>query len=363
MLIYFVILVLLFFAATFSRPKNKSVFLFSLMCLILIAVFRGKWIGTDNFVYYSNFSSTTMNPSSWSKYTEFEPGYSWLMAVFKTYVENNFWIFRGISFIVYAAGVGYVINKYCKNPTLGLFFYVLFLDYTSGFNTMRQLAALGLICFTIPLLERKKNILLYEILVILITVMFHRTMVIMTTLPVFLYSTKINGLFQNKRLVISLLLGSYLFVFLSKWLYGLIPYFVQTFSFLGDRYVGYFKTSERAEETVSIISSFLNTAFAIYVVLVSPAKEKKRMLFICLVLGVLCQNILGAMSALFLRVSINLLLFRIILFANLWYSISNYKARVLFRWLVCFYGLVGFSNSMLKNFGDIVPYDLIAYPF
>lgn len=357
MTIYFIILFLLLIFSFNNRSKTLYIISFVLLCIL--GVFRGETVGTDNLIYQANFNATTMDSKSWSMYTEFEPGFAWIMAYFKTYIIDNFYVFRGVIFIVFMFGINFLIQKNCKNAILALFLFVLLLFYTGSFNIMRQYAALGLFCFILPWLTTPKKLLLYEISVLIIAFFIHRTIIIMTVLPIFLYVNVVRAFFANKRNIIITLCLSYIFVFLSDKLYILIPFLSKYFAFMGERYIGYINTSIDSEETISKLSSLFNTAFAIYVVTICPKDNRKSIYFICFILSICVANVFGAMSTLFLRISTNLALFKIILFTNMWYSVCKKSSRNYFRLLLCIYGLILFSNAMIKNFGSVVPYKFL----
>lgn len=361
MLIYFFLLFMLFIFSKQNHKTREIAYIIMFLLLLVIGVFRGENVGTDCGIYNLNFKVATMEPVTWSMYTEFEPGFAWFMAFIKTYVFDNFYFFRGIIFVIFMLGMNYIIKKYCSNELLGLFFCVLLLVFTGAFNIMRQYTALGLFCFAIPLLlaDNKKDIVIYEVIVILLTFYIHRSLIVMSILPLFICINDINSFFTNRKYVIILLCISYVFVYFSDILYGFIPFLSSHIAFLGDRYVGYVETSINAEEQISKYSSLLNTLFAIYIVIICPKDEKKGLFFICYILSLCFSNILGTMSALFIRISTNLALFKIILYTNLWYSIPNVNSKRIFRFAVCVYGLVLFTNALIKNFGSVVPYEFL----
>jgi len=359
MLIYFVLLFFLYFFANQGKKTCKNAYVVAFFVLLCIGIFRGENVGTDNGIYYDNYKVTTMNPITWSAFTEFEPGFAWFMAFVKTHIYNNFYFFRGVIFVIFMLGINYLLKRYSQNVLLGLFFLVLFLCYTGAFNIMRQYTALGLFCFVLPLLANKKNLMFYEILVVFLAFFFHRSIIVMSILPLFIYVQRINMFFTNKKYVIILLCLSYVGVFLSDKLYELIPLLSNHISFLGDRYVGYIATSIDAEEQISRLSSLLNTVFAIYIVLICPKDEKKNIFFICYILSLCFANILGSMSALFIRISSNLALFKIVLYSNMWYSVPQKGLGRYYRFFVCIYGLILFVNALIKNFGSVVPYEFL----
>lgn len=336
--------------------KQKWLFISTFIFLLFLGFFRSFEVGADNIVYSLNFSYTGMSPYTWSAFTEFESGFAWFMAFFKTYISQDYMLFMGIIFLIFMSGVYYFLKKECKYPLLALFFFVALLYYTQSFNLMRQFTALGLYCFTIPLLKEKRYVLFHILAVFLLTFFVHRSMIALIIIPI-CYYTRIHPLFyENNKIIYIILIVSYCCVFLSTILYSFIPQISNYFSFLGERYEGYINTASDAEVTISKFSAFLNTAMAIYIVKIMPQTMKKNIFFIYYIVGVVLSNTLGAFSDLFLRISTNFLLFRILIYSNLWYEIPEKKNRYIYRYIVIIYCLILFSNSMLKNFGHVVPY-------
>ena len=342
--------------------NSKKMYIFFVFLLTFIAFFRSKSVGADNFVYFLNFKNSTMNPLTWSAYTEFEPGFAWFTAFFKTYISNNYLSYMGTLFLVYMIGVNNIIKRF-ESKLLCLFFWVLFLFYTLSFNIMRQSFALGVYFLYFPLLikmeecERKRNkyFIMYLGLVLLTTFYLHRSIIIMAIIPVFIY-LKNSKIFNNKKYLLGILLASYVLVFINSLLYKLIPYIIGYFTFLGDRYVGYIATSSDAEVTISKLSSLMNVIFAMYVVKICPQEKINNYLLQTYILSVVLSNLLGSFSALFLRIALNLSFFQIFVFSYLWTNIHSFRDRLQFRFFLIIYGMIMYSNAIIKNFGLIVPY-------
>lgn len=354
MAIYFVILFATFGLRNISYRNKRFIFLLFFIFLSFIGFFRDFDVGLDNVVYEMNFSAATMDPNTWSAYTEFEPGFAFFLALFKTFVSDDYFMFNGFIFLVYMCGVCFLINKESKNVILSLFFFIILLYYTASFNIMRQCTALGLFCFTFPLLRNKKFVL-YETFVLLLTFLVHRSMIVFSILPL-CYNSKVQSIITNKKTVYILLACSYVCVFMTSYLYRFIPMLSQYVSFLGDRYVLYAKMSSQAEETISIYSSLLKTVFAIYVVHISSIRTRGSLSYFAYILGIIFSNVFGAFSSLFIRLPFNLLFLQIILFSNLWYEIPNTRKRQMFKLSVCLINFVLFTNAMIKNFDFVVPY-------
>ena len=177
----------------------------------------------------------------------------------------------------------------------------------------------------------------------------------MAIIPVFIYF-KNSKIFNNKKYLLGILLASYVLVFINSLLYKLIPYIIGYFNFLGDRYVGYIATSSDAEVTISKLSSLMNVIFAMYVVKICPQEKINNYLFQTYILSIVLSNLLGSFSDLFLRIASNLSFFQIFVFSYLWTNIHSFRDRLQFRFILIIYGMIMYSNAIIKNFGLIVPY-------
>lgn len=359
MSIYFVILFICFIAFYATKREYKNlIFGFLIFLLFLIGAFRGLDVGTDlHGSYYEKYYHISLNPASWEYGSEMEPGFCFYMAFLKKQIINSYEFFYATSFFIFMSGMIFVIRRYSTNILLCLFFFVLFLHYTWAFNAIRQAIAISLVAFTFPLLEdlKKYRIILYELLIIYLTFRWHRTCIVFVILPLF-YLPNVKTWFFNHRMLIMIIIAcSYAFVFLSSFLYKYISNVVDYVSFLGSRYEGYVNSSVDAEKTISVYTALLQTAFALYVSYVIPKKCLGNIWYILFVIGVFVSNFLGAFSALFIRVAANYLFFDMLLFSFLWYRVP-FKIQNQFRFLVIIYGLIFFSNAMLKNFNEVVPY-------
>lgn len=358
MSIYFVILFICFIAFYTTKRNRNLIFSFLTFLLIIIGAFRGLDVGTDlHGSYYEKFYHISLNPASWLYGSEMEPGFCFYMAFLKKQIIKSYEFFYATSFFIFMLGMIFVIRRYSSNKLLCLFFFILFLHYTWAFNAIRQAIAISLVAFTFPLLEdlKKYRIIIYELLIIYITFRWHRTCIIFVILPLF-YIPKVKTWFSNHRMLIMIIIAcSYAFVFLSSFLHKFAYYFVDYVSFLGSRYEGYVSSSVDTVKTRSVYTALLQTAFALYVSNVIPKKYLGNIWYILFAMGIIIMNFLGAFAALFTRVAANYLFFDMLLFSLLWYKIP-FKNKKQFRFAVIIYGLIIFSNSMLKNFGEVVPY-------
>lgn len=362
--IYFLIIFLFVIVLLIGGERSKFCYYVFLLGLTFIAFFRDQSVGGDNQVYSLNYYAADMNPLTWSAYTEFEPGFAFYLAVFKTYICNDYHLFMGSCFIIYILGVHNMLKKE-RNCFLCLFFFVAFLYYVTSFNIMRQSAAMGVFLFFLPLLtkdqslisdkKRKLRIIFYFIGVLFVTFFIHRSFVVMLILPFFIYY-KNSKFLNDKKKIIFLIIFSYLGMFVSKALYGFIPVIANYLSFLGERYVSYANQTKDAEVTISYLASFFNSLFAIYVVILYPQKKLGDIYLLSYILSIILANFLGSLDGLFIRISSNLAFFQIFVYSYLWSNIKDKRSQMIFRFIVVVYGIVLFTNAIMKDFGLIVPY-------
>ena len=320
-------------------------------------MFRDLDVGTDNVIYIKNFNSTTMNPDTWSMYTDFEPGFAFFMAFFKTYICNNYLMFMGVVFFFYFICVNIFIRKTSPNAILSLFFLLSLLFYTRSFNIMRQSLAMGLACLAVVYLINTHRYILYYCSILCISILFHKTIVIFLFVPFFMPNGITNFIFNKNIIIYALLIISFFLISHSELITQLL---LKITPILGDKYVNYANASlqiiDNTDYSISTITAGLNVLFAIYTVKITPNYLKYNVYYRLHILSVILFNFLGAASELFIRLSFNFQIFQIIYFAILWYKIPKNQSRSIYRFVVIIYGLVLFTNAMIKNYGFVVPY-------
>lgn len=361
MFIYFFLLIVSYILS-FTTKKYKNIsFAFLCVLLLFVGFFRSQSVGTDNSGYCINFQACSMNPLSWSAETEMEPGFSWFMAFFKTYICNDYEIFMGVEFLVFMAGTIFLIKKYSSNCCLSLFFLILLLYYTLSFNMMRQSCAISLSFFLFPLLlnPNKKNFLFYILGILFVSFYVHRSLFVMLLLP-FVYRTKLIMFFNKKKNVyILLLLSMFVFSFLP-FFFSFIDKLGNAFSFLGARYVAYIQTASDLDMEGRVTTSFLNvllkTLLALFVVYVTPPRMHKSPFYICFVLGVVLMNCLSGFNVTFIRLATNFMIYSIVFFPILW-NIVEKKYYIKLNIVVLLISSLFFIHSMRKGYDGVVPYE------
>lgn len=344
--IYFVIILISFFFSIISKKYDKYTFPLSFIYLGFIGFFRSSSVGADVEVYSNNFISTTSDPSTWSQYTEFEPGFSYLIVLFKTYISNDPMLFLSFVFLVTLIGFFYFIEKVSDRPIITLFLYITLAYYVISFNAMRQSFALSLLMLFIPYLFKEKKNILFIILVIIISQLIHRVLVVLILLT--LYDNKyIQSLFNKRNILISLAIAFLLFM-KKDWIVSQIGYF----DFINPRYLMHLRAIPEVE--ASPITTFSHTFFCALSVLVSY-DTKNKYLF-SYVLGIIFLNLLSAINTLFIRVADVFLILGLIYITHLWCNIPNIKIRYFYRFACICYVITYITNFIFKNFGFIVPY-------
>ena len=358
MVIYYILFFLVYILSNATnKAAKKQIFLIVFSLLTIIGVIRDVSVGNDlHGSYLANWNAATLDPNTWGVASEMEVGFMCFMAYFKNIIDD-YYVFYGVVFILTMIGYAKIFKEYSINPTLSFSFLILFLFYTTPFNAMRQSLALALTYPVIKLLLRdsKKDLFFFVIYVLFVALLFHRTIIIFLILPVVLRIKWINNLLYGKKVIIVLLV-SYTLVFASKMLLAYAPEISLVLSILGARYSEYLTVYLDIEsETISYYTALLHTLVAIYITIIYKKNKSTDIFYICLICGVIFQNTFGAFSALFMRVGHNLRFFEVILFANMWVLLP-YKKNILFKFVILIYGLIFFTNSLIKNFGEVVPY-------
>ena len=276
MFVYYLLAFSTFVLGTGFTKYRKINYACLFFLLLFLGFFRDVRTGADNVVYSANFNVITMNPNTWSVYTEFEPGFSWIMAFFKTNISSEYELFMGFVFLIFMLGINYIIKKESDNTILSLFFLIILLHYTKSFNIMRQSCALGLFCFVLPLVKKgKKELLIYILSIILITFFIHRSLIIMIV-PLFFYLKSFKFILYNRKIISTILIFSYLMIYLKEFLYSKVPLLAPYLSFLGERYTGYLYTSVNSDITISKLSSLLDVIIGLIIIQWYPKEQKEN---------------------------------------------------------------------------------------
>jgi hypothetical protein len=184
-MIYYILLITISFSYFFISTNKKGAFVQNKMkgyysfivtvLLILMAGFRGAEIGRDTDQYtllfnlIKNYNSLDVAFNS----TSMERGYVMLeYYIYQLGVDHQF--FFMICAILTLAPIGYVFNKYSKNPWIAFFLFITFPVYTTiAFTTLRQGIAIGMVMMAFHYSQKEK--LLKYLLFMLLAIAFHTT--------------------------------------------------------------------------------------------------------------------------------------------------------------------------------------------
>lgn len=356
MVIYFFLYFMLALSLLLYKNKNQEqrlayVFLF---VFVILGISRTLSVGTDNQVYSMNFNSTTNNPGTWSKYTEFEVGFNVLIVFFKNFISTDYYIFMSFLYVMWIIAY-YRYTKIFENGyLLTMFLSMGLLQFLTPYNIMRQYFALSLYSFALPLLINKK-LYAYVIACICIGFLFHRSFVVMAVVGI-LFIEKLDIIYKNKKNIIVIVFLSYFLNFFSGMLLDFFNRYIGFFDLLGDRYSGYISHAEFEDEKGSKLSALLDTIVACVAIYSLNEKSKFYKLFVIfLSCNVFIQNMLGPLFVIFLRIADNFGWMKAFIFSSIIKDKSK-KNNLVINGLIYLYCFVIFTKAILKNFGDIVPY-------
>jgi transmembrane protein EpsG len=165
-----------------NKMKGYYSFIVTLL-LILMAGFRGENIGRDTDQYTLLFNMIKKYNSLEVAFnsTTMERGYVILeYYIYQLGFDHQF--FFMICAILTLAPIGYVFNKYSKNPWIAFFLFITFPIYTTiGYSAVRQGVAIGMVMMAFHYSQKEK--LLKYLLFMLLAIAFHTTAIVF--LPIF----------------------------------------------------------------------------------------------------------------------------------------------------------------------------------
>ena len=347
MVIYIIVLTLIL-VATYAKEQegwNRIVVFF----LCFLGLFRSESVGKDVPGYLVNIHYTTWNSNTWNYYTNFEDGYNILIALWNSLFDAPM-IFLGLCNVVFVLSVNNFAKKNTENPNLFLLFLYLLGLYFQSYNIMRQYFALALILLSFAYIDIEKpttiqkTILLISILIV--GYFFHNSIFVFVVL--FVYYLLPHKFITKKAYYVILLFS--MFFFLSKnaivYLEPYMPSFI-----LNEKTTIYMHRALEGEieNVYSNYRIILDTIFVIYVVYIDKNKDVFTFL---LVMSQIVLNIISPLNPLFARVSTNFLCVSIIVLTRI------YKSNILQKNIVYSYCFIIFVNTLIKNYGNFIPYQL-----
>lgn len=330
-MIYYILLLLALFVLYFYKNKNLS-YIF-IIILFFVGAFRNITIGTDTQWYYYNWFFTNFNISSWNRYTPFEPGFNLYIAFFKSCISNSYNVFYSSIFIITHVFTLIYLKKFRLN--IGLFFalyYVMSL-YAASLNIMRQFLALHL-CTLIMfyIFFKKKNVILYETLIIVTAIFLHKSMMMLCLLPLF-NNKKIPTLLSTRNLYIMLVISVVFSVIGGTILEKNLNMFMGVFGNRADQYISSFMEYGLGEREIGY---FGQTIYATLLIFIS--RNKRNIFFYFGIIGFFLSIITSSFLPVIGRLTTNMTFFFIIYFIQNWeYFIKDNINKYILITIVLYY--------------------------
>lgn len=319
--------------------------------MLFLGYFRDKTVGTDvMFSYIPNFSNTTMNVNSWNYFTNFEPGFNYLIALWKEYISKEPMSFFGLIFLFFSIPYFYYLKKYCMNPFLGLLLFFLLGYYFRSMNIMRQFFCLGFIIPSLVKYIEKGKTIQFLLVVIICSYLFHHSCFIFLILPIINRFTLINNV-KWKIVFIILLCVSYLSFLFRE---GIVSVFLPISILLNNEKLEFYLL--RADLEIGGITALMQTLFCVFMLLYYNDK-KFNIFFIMYIFGCITFNMFSCFSDTAGRIGQNLMIAGVPVMANMCYSNKINNRMIVYKLGLSIYVIVYFVvTSIIKNYNECIPY-------
>ena len=355
MFIYWVLFIVLAWLAFIAKDR-KMAFKSSFVILLLLGATRGSTVGNDMRNGYSaEFAFIHADPSTWGNVMyQFEVGFAWLMGNFKDYVSDNKMLFFHLLFAITFIMRYYTLKRYSVDGAITMFFMFGLAYYFAMYNTMRQELAFSIICIFFPLVLEQKRYVLYAVLTILTSYLFHKSQIIfLLMIPFAIYCD--HKIFSTRNLIIALVISLIVGTTMTNRIMTLLGSYAYLFMDDGSNYAGYLSYTDSIGN-FSKLTPFLHTLFCIYTVYVSR-QRRNNVFLLFYVVGVMTLNILTPISWIYQRIAYAFMFFSIFVFTSLWFdSTQKIVEHKVFKVAVTIFVLVLFSRRLLTDDGDVVPY-------
>ena len=352
-MVYIIIIILCLFVLLKKQTGfNKCFGIFLFGVLIIVGAFRGIKVGTDTLWYYNNWLFTTFDVKSWNHFTPFEPGFNILIAFLKN-VNSSYYFFYSLIFSVTL--LMFLKAAKIAKVNIGYLFSFFFICYYFAFcmNIMRQMFALSIGAILLYSFYKKNiSLIFYEIGVLLITLLFHHSMIILALFPIFVL-VDFNRFLNTKNLLIILIVAQ----ILSKTALPLIQSVVLNFSgILGDRADFYIELLD--EYGVKQGDSWI-VAFVFRLVFILLSAEKRNSIFYFSFFGLLLGTLLSSFGDMS-RITINASFFSIFYMADNWSKWSNIPKIFLLKMLYLTCAIYVLYFSLINN-PEFNPYSTMFF--
>ncbi len=352
MTVYLIMAALIFSLIFIDGVKLKRRYYFILFLLCFLGLFRGQSVGLDVLKYCINIRHTTFNPNSWNYYTVFEDGYNALIASYNYLIGGTPLFFIGLCNLLFI----FAWNIYAKSKTNDYYvaLFVLFFSgfYNQSFNIIRQYFALSIMLLVLSKVHleglNKVGVVMIIIVTIFVGTFFHNSIYILLFIPLYYF---INHLKINIKILCYVLLLSSFVIFYLDVIKNILSSYGY-FYLVNEKTNGYFQTSlEDFSESndYSLYRIVFDNLFCLYVIYKSRHANIYLYLYI---LGQTFVNLFAPLNTLFARMSGVLLIPAIPAIVSIWSDAGSNRNRL----VVTLYLFVLFSNLMIKNYGQTIPY-------
>ena len=333
-------------------PKNKFLIYLNITLMLFLGIMRGITVGTDCLGYSFDYYILDNFGDVYKIYHSFEIGFVTLIIYFKKYITEDYLTFVSCLFIPFFWGCLKLIHYRKQSIPLALFFLYTWGYYFAAYNIMRQMMALGIMLFFMPLLYKGKY-LKFSISVIITALLLHQSGLFMLLLIPLHYIVTVRQIFPCKKVLYAALVVSFASFFVGKaYLQSLLNPFLALFD---TKYVNYVLGFE--EEELGLIGNLGQTLVACMLVYLYR-RGKMDMEMIAFTVAVVLYNLLGIFSSAAPRLTQYWTILGIVLLPY-FVNENGTRKKKIFLLVLFSYSLLRFFNAFyVNNAGEINPYIL-----
>lgn len=329
-----------------TRKKIFSYLIFFL--LIFIGACRNITIGTDTGTwYYKNWVFTTLASKTWNHFTPFEPGFNLLIGIFKEYVSSSYIFFYSSLFLITYILFIFYLKKEELDLGIGLSLFLLTGNYLFCMNIMRQMLALSMAIILVSKFLKKNNYTQYIIGIILISIFFHKSIIILLLIPIFKISN-VEYWLNTKVLFILWIIFLFLSMNISliNNIYPYIQLLMNNTSY--ERHINTLMEYGEQERTVGYIGSSI-----LILSLLKLSEGQRNIYFYVGYVGLLFSMLSKSIMPEFGRIFINICFF-IVPYLTTIYQNKNSSKNIYITYILIAYLAFSFISSL--KISSFVPY-------
>lgn len=332
-------------------PKNKLLLLVTVITMLFVGFFRGKYVGTDYLSYCEDYEYLTSLDRISQIRGRTELGFFYLL-----YFLNNLHI---PYFVVYGSMFAFTLVSFIKfasykNVDKSWFLFLFFMlgYYFMSFNIIRQLLTIGIILNFIPLLEKKKYIN-FCLAVSFVSLILHKSeLIFILLIPLHYYCKKNKTI--NKRFLFLTCISSFVIYYLGKnYLFYYILTLISLFG-MSDQYSLYIElASER--ESIGNITSLLYTLLTTYIIFVKNNSTYKFETTV-FVFSIAIFNIGNVMASFAYRLFLDFNVYMLIIIPLVIQESRKWKKNATIAAILMFCFAMFANRYYYGNAGEVKPY-------